>query len=127
MASGSGTGSFTTNITGLITGTTYYMRAYATNSVGTTYGNELNFTTIILPTVTTSTFTDIKGNSAKAGGSITNTGGGTIITQGLCWSTTVTRTIANNINQSFTDTIALFPNTVYYVRAYASNITGTGY
>jgi len=41
----SGTGLFTTNLTGLNSGTTYYVRAYATNSVGTAYGNELGFTT----------------------------------------------------------------------------------
>jgi hypothetical protein len=43
---GSGTGLYTTNLTGLTPGTTYYVRAYATNSVGTSYGNELGFTTI---------------------------------------------------------------------------------
>jgi hypothetical protein len=42
---GSGTGLFTTNLTGLTPLTTYYVRAYATNSVGTSYGNELSFTT----------------------------------------------------------------------------------
>jgi uncharacterized protein (TIGR02145 family) len=41
---GSGTGSFTSNITGLIANTTYYVRAYATNSVGAAYGNEISFT-----------------------------------------------------------------------------------
>lgn len=39
----SGTGVFTSSITGLRPGTTYYVRAYATNSVGTSYGSELNF------------------------------------------------------------------------------------
>lgn len=43
---GSGTGAFTSNISGLIAGTTYYIRAYATNSVGTAYGNEVSFTTL---------------------------------------------------------------------------------
>jgi hypothetical protein len=42
---GNGIGNFTSNITGLIPNTTYYVRAYATNSVGTSYGNELSFTT----------------------------------------------------------------------------------
>ena len=42
---GSGTGSFTSNLTGLTTNTTYYARAYAINSAGTAYGNELSFTT----------------------------------------------------------------------------------
>ena len=45
IISGSGTGSFTSNLTSLTANTTYYMRAYATNSAGTAYGNELSFTT----------------------------------------------------------------------------------
>ena len=43
---GATTGSFTSNITGLTAGTTYYVRAYAINAVGTAYGNEVSFTTI---------------------------------------------------------------------------------
>jgi len=42
---GSGTGSFTSNINGLTANSIYYIRAYAINSAGTTYGNELSFTT----------------------------------------------------------------------------------
>jgi Protein of unknown function (DUF1566) len=42
---GSGNGSFTSNLTGLFAGKTYYVRAYATNTNGTTYGNQLNFVT----------------------------------------------------------------------------------
>lgn len=42
---GSGSGSFTSNITGLVAGTTYYVRAYAIYSVGTSYGNQVTFTT----------------------------------------------------------------------------------
>ena len=42
---GSGTGSFTSSITGLLAATTYYVRAYATNNAGTAYGNEVVFTT----------------------------------------------------------------------------------
>ncbi len=44
---GNGTGSFTKDISGLIANTTYFVRAYATNNLGTIYGNELNFTTLI--------------------------------------------------------------------------------
>ncbi len=43
---GSGSGSFTSNLTGLNANTTYFVRAYATNSAGTVYGNEFSFTTI---------------------------------------------------------------------------------
>jgi hypothetical protein len=48
---GSGIGSFSSNITSLSAGTTYYVRAYATNSVGTSYGNQLQFTTVAVPTI----------------------------------------------------------------------------
>lgn len=53
---GSGNGSFISNITGLSDGTTYYLRAYATNSAGTSYGEEYNFITPI---------TDFEGNVYK--------------------------------------------------------------
>ena len=43
---GTGMGTFTSAITGLTQGTTYYLRAYATNSVGTAYGEEVSFTTV---------------------------------------------------------------------------------
>ena len=52
---GTGTGIFTSSITGLTPNTTYHVRAYATNSVGTAYGSDIEFTTINvtnLPSVT---------------------------------------------------------------------------
>jgi hypothetical protein len=47
-SNGVGTGSFTSDITGLSPNTTYYVRAYASNSLGTSYGNEISFTTSIV-------------------------------------------------------------------------------
>jgi uncharacterized protein (TIGR02145 family) len=47
IISGSGVGSFTSNFTGLTASTTYYVRAYATNSAGTAYGNEVSFSTSV--------------------------------------------------------------------------------
>jgi uncharacterized protein (TIGR02145 family) len=56
---GSGTGAFISTITGLTPSTTYYVRAYATNSVGTAYGTQQIFTTpsavAVLPSVTIGT------------------------------------------------------------------------
>ncbi len=43
---GSGSGAFTVSVTGLAEGTTYYVRAYAINSTGTSYGDEVSFTTL---------------------------------------------------------------------------------
>jgi uncharacterized protein (TIGR02145 family) len=52
-------------LTGLTPSTTYYVRAYATNSVGTAYGNEVSFTTPVIPAFTcgTTTVSDVDGNS----------------------------------------------------------------
>jgi uncharacterized protein (TIGR02145 family) len=62
---GTGTGVFTSTLTGLTPSTTYYVRAYATNSVGTTYGNEVFFITTAIPSFTcgTSTVSDVDGNN----------------------------------------------------------------
>jgi hypothetical protein len=43
---GSGPGTFTSNLTGLTNSITYFVRAYATNSMGTAYGNEVSFVTL---------------------------------------------------------------------------------
>lgn len=60
---GLGTGIFTSNLTGLTNNTTYYVRAYATNATGTSYGNEMSFPLIMnLPGPT---LTDIDGNVYK--------------------------------------------------------------
>ena len=56
---GAGTGNFSSMLTGLLPNTTYYVRAYATNSNGTAYGNELSFAT---QPVSETTVTDIDGN-----------------------------------------------------------------
>jgi uncharacterized protein (TIGR02145 family) len=62
---GSGTGVYTSTLVGLTPSTTYYVRAYATNPVGTAYGNEVTFTTQAIPAFTcgTSTVSDVDGNS----------------------------------------------------------------
>ena len=57
---GSGTGSFTSNLTGLTSGTTYYVKAYATNSIGTAYGDAVSF--ITLPPAPTFAVYDYDGN-----------------------------------------------------------------
>ena len=74
---GTGTGSFTSTLTQLIPNTKYYVKAYATNSVGTGYGNEVSFTSspIIVATLTTTAVTSVTSTSAVSGGNITSDGG----------------------------------------------------
>ena len=133
---GSGTGTFTSSLTGLTMGTLYYVRAYATNSTGTAYGNQVTFTTLSCnaPTVTTAAVTNITQTTATGGGNVTSDGGGAVTTRGVCWSTTANPTTANNKTTdgsgtgTFTSSLTgLTANTLYYVRAYATNSAGTSY
>jgi uncharacterized protein (TIGR02145 family) len=133
---GTGTGSFVSNLTGLVAGTTYYLRAYATNSVGTAYGNEISFvsSSIAAPTVTTTAISSIALTSAVSGGNVTADGGGTITARGVCWATTTAPTTASAKTSetagigSFVSTLTpLLAGTTYYVRAYATNSAGTSY
>jgi len=56
VITGTETGSFNTNVSGLTANTTYYVRAYAINSAGTAYGEQVSFTTSgILPVITINT------------------------------------------------------------------------
>ena len=134
---GSGTGSFTSSITGLTENTKYYVRAYATNSVGTAYGDQVNFTTsgeISIPVVTTTAVTSYTSTTAVCGGNVTSNGGATITARGVCWNTTGTPTTSDDYTSdgsatgSFTSNLTgLIDNTTYYVRAYATNSAGTAY
>jgi uncharacterized protein (TIGR02145 family) len=133
---GTGAGAFPSNMTGLSSETLYHARAYATNEAGTTYGNELTFTTLIvtLPTVTTTAVTSVTGTSASTGGNVTDAGNGTISARGVCWGITTGPTITGNHTNdgtgtgSFTSSLTgLAGSTTYYVRAYATNSAGTSY
>ena len=134
LAIGTGTGEFSQEVTGLTANTTYYVRAFATNSNGTSYGEEITFITKDLPTVTTNAITAITNTSAKSGGVITFDGNGTISAKGVCWSTSENPTIDDaHTNDgsgtgSFTSNITgLTIMQTYYVRAYATNEIGTTY
>jgi uncharacterized protein (TIGR02145 family) len=67
---GTGAGQFVSSIAGLSLGKKYYLRAYATNSVGTVYGTEISFTTHVTgvnfnTSLTYGTVTDIEGRNYK--------------------------------------------------------------
>ena len=134
---GNSTGTFTSSITGLSGGTTYYVRAYASNSLGNAYGNQVSFTTPAsgtLPTVTTTAISSIAATSASSGGNVTSDGGSSVTVRGVCWSTSTAPTVSGSHSSDgtgtgvFTSSITgLSSCTYYYVRAYATNTAGTSY
>ena len=134
-SNGSGSGGFDNSLTGLNPGTTYYIRAFASNSIGTAYGTSITFTTLATaPVLTTVAVTSITLTTANGGGTITSDGGSAITARGVCWSTSpnpntsIHSTTDGTGPGGFTSTLTgLTNNTVYYVRAYAANSVGTSY
>jgi hypothetical protein len=131
---GIGKDTFFSSITGLTENTTYYVRAYAINKMGTSFGNVLTFTTNSIPSLGTRYVLKITPTSAESGGTIISSGGIPLIVKGVCWNTNPNPTINDNKTNngtnvsSFTSNLSsLVPNTTYYVRAYATNSIGTGY
>lgn len=137
VATGTGSGTFITQLTGLTAGTTYYACAYATNSAGTSYGSVQTFTTmaaLTVPVLTTTAVSSILAVTAASGGNVTDWGGSAVTTRGICWSTHTSPTIADSTVTTGTGTgsyscslFSLLPSTTYYVRSFATNTTGTGY
>jgi hypothetical protein len=136
-SNGSGTGEFYSMMDNLQNATTYHVRAYATNSKGTAYGEDKSFTTTSgIITVSTTNVTGVTPTSASCGGNATVTTDNNlpITAKGVCWGTGHNPTIANNHTTDgsgtglFTSTMSgLSINTLYYVRAYAVNQLGTYY
>ncbi|KAB7529178.1 hypothetical protein F8C76_15200 [Flagellimonas olearia] len=133
---GTGTGNFASALTHLSGKTEYHLRAYATNSKGTAYGNEVIFTTDVgLPTLTTLAVSEIGEETASSGGNITNDGGAEITVRGICWSTSPNpvigsggRTLDGTGTGTYTSALTyLTANTKYYLRAYAANSFGVAY
>jgi parallel beta-helix repeat protein len=134
---GSGTGSYTSALTGLSSDTAYHVRAYATNSSGTAYGSDIAFTTpqgTTLASVTTATASSITATGAAGGGNVISNGGATVTARGVCWGLTTDPSLSGSHSSdgsgtgSFTSALtSLSPNTTYHVRAYAVNSYGTAY
>ena len=103
---GSGTGTFTINITGLANNTLFYVRAFATNSVGTGYGDQKSFTTLqdVIPSFTvTATTVQLQG------------GGEGLQFYAKCTNTDVKMTKVSVTNPGGTQTIAYNLNGTNYV------------
>lgn len=133
---GFGSGEFSSKLTGLLPSTTYFVRAYATNRVGTEYGNEVSFVTETnLPTITTTRVSGITASTVFSGGTIIKDGGLPIIDRGVVWSTSGNPTISLETKTSegagsgnYTSKITgLTYGVKYYLRAYATNSAGTSY
>lgn len=133
---GTGTGQFTSELTGLAENTTYYVRAYAVNSEGTAYGELQTFTTneAGMATVVTSPVSSLTVNSVVAAGNVTSDGGHPVTERGVVWSTTEEPTLQNNKvaagsgTGTFTANVTgLSDGTVYYLRTYATSDLGTTY
>ncbi|MBQ6276080.1 MAG: hypothetical protein IJK62_05175 [Bacteroidales bacterium] len=134
VQSGSGTGSFTKAITGLAHSTTYYYKAYATNAIGTNYGDVKQFTTSSpsMPTVQTNNASSITSSGATLNGNVTADGGATVTVRGFVYGTSASD-LSQNVQSgsgtgSFTKALTgLSSSTTYYYKAYATNSAGTAY
>jgi uncharacterized protein (TIGR02145 family) len=128
--------SFQSNLNGLIPGQSYYLRAYATSKGGTGYGDEETFETdgIHLPEPYTLSLSYINANSVVCQSELLSDGGGVISARGVCWSKSENPTLADSHSNDgtgsesyYTHISALTGASKYYIRAYATNETGTAY
>lgn len=140
VASGKGKGEFVANASGLVVGNTYYVRAYATNTQGTAYGEEVvaDFKAIA-PQVTTVSVEFKSNTSAYFIGKITNVGDPEYTERGFIYGTmqtpmidddAVTKVVvAKNTSAQFEKQItnANWGNHLWYIRAYAISSTGVSY
>jgi len=129
-------GQFVSPITGLSPNTMYYVRAYATNSAGIVYNETVSFitTSTNLPTISTSSISNITQTTVTCGGNVSNDGGYAITSKGVCWNTATNPTISNShttdgsgVGSFSSNLTGLNINTIYFLRAYASNSAGTAY
>ena len=135
VTAGIGTSNFNASLSNLTDGTTYYYKAYATNSAGTAYGNILNFTTpeILAPTVETRAASEITRVSAKLNGEITADGGADVTARGFIYSQYSNFTTYETVNAATAENVfyvnieSLSPVTTYYYKAFATNSRGTAY
>lgn len=125
---------FTSNISGLDAGKTYYVRAYAVNNKGTVYSEQRNITMpyIKKPIVKTQGATDIGKDIATLNGNITDNGGDKIIECGFYYGTSENTEIKKSLGDNSLSALKLVltnlkESTTYYYKAYATNSKGTAY
>jgi|GEM_PF-1272708 uncharacterized protein (TIGR02145 family) len=117
---------------------TYTVSLTVSNGGGSDTETKTDYITVTapveVPTVTTANVSGISQNSAVSGGNVTADGGAPVTARGVCWSTSANPTINDSKTEDgqgtgeFTSNLTgLTANTIYYVRAYATNSAGTGY
>jgi parallel beta-helix repeat protein len=130
------TGAFSSSITGLTPGTLYHARAYATNAAGTVYGEDVTFSTLFTPTVTTQAVSNIGTTTVTGNGNVTVLGVPNPTQHGFVWGTRANPTTSNiktldgpvSATGAFSSSLTgLTPGTLYHARAYATNAAGTAY
>jgi uncharacterized protein (TIGR02145 family) len=121
-------------LTSLSPGTQYWAVGYATNSVGTSYGDTITFTTnAVAPTVDTDAATSVTETTATLNATITATGGAVVTATGFKYGTdaglTTPSDVAGGGNSSpFTGSLTgLTASTQYWAVGYATNSVGTSY
>jgi hypothetical protein len=133
---GYGKGEFEKQLTSLEPNTKYYVRAFATNTKGTSYGSPENFTTedYKAPTLSTDLPKNVTFTSAELGGTATADGGSPITERGVVISLASAPTTSDiklpsgkGLGSFAAPTSSLKENTQYYVRSYAINGKGVGY
>ena len=131
---GTGKGGFSIDITGLTPSTLYYIRAYATNKVGTKYGDLRSFWTFGPPVSSTEYAVDVTSTEAVISGRLIYNGGEPITEIGMCYGTNETPSLSDNVLvYTGSDSIFSFPltglspKTTYYFCTYATNSKGTSY
>lgn len=132
--------SFHSTLTGLTPNTLYYVRAYAVNEEGVAYSSPIQVKTLTTPTrpsVKTTRQGQVQHNSAMMNGNISDLGDGFVTAYGFVFSrsnhepTTADGVVDLGSTTAATDfegeLTGLFPETTYYVRAFAKNSIGTSY
>ena len=126
-----GTGEFSVSVTGLEPNTQYHVRAYAINSVGTAYGDNVQFNTPGAPTATTGTATSVENSSAVLNGTVNPNGVETMVwfdygTTNSYGSSSATQSLLSGTGaQSVSATLSgLSPEITYHFRTRAYSIAG---
>lgn len=128
-----GYGVFEYKLNGLKQNTEYFIKTYASNDLGLSYGNQLSF--ITNASLNRPLITETTESTARCITEITdNTENADITARGVCWSKQPNPTIEDKHTSdgsgagTYTSIIDnLESNTLYYIRAYATNRDGTGY